>query len=165
MKDIEFGGLHVFGCRASCPVCGEPPEHDSVACPQCGTPHHADCWDYAGHCALYACEAVRARPASPLSRRIWNWFASLTRPTNPDRAMPFGRAIALGMAGLIGTSAVLPTFAYMRLARCIDEEVRQARLGTWRCSHAQPSLASERPAATSVAANNRRSGGGSRGRR
>ena len=57
----------------ACPVCGAPIEADLRQCAKCETPHHADCWSYAGRCAVYACMGVTVMgdlpvplPAAPL---------------------------------------------------------------------------------------------------
>lgn len=39
-----------------CRVCGEGLVGARIDCARCGTPHHADCWNYAGGCAIYACQ-------------------------------------------------------------------------------------------------------------
>lgn len=41
----------------ACRVCGTGLATQVVGCPRCDTPHHADCWDYAGGCSTYACGA------------------------------------------------------------------------------------------------------------
>ncbi len=41
-----------------CPVCGDGLDADSVQCSVCETPHHADCWAFAGRCATFACEGT-----------------------------------------------------------------------------------------------------------
>jgi len=38
-----------------CQVCGEPLVNKIVYCTSCKTPHHADCWEYFGSCAVYGC--------------------------------------------------------------------------------------------------------------
>jgi hypothetical protein len=47
--------------EARCQVCGERVILDRVECRRCDTPHHRDCWEYNGRCALYACGEVRYR--------------------------------------------------------------------------------------------------------
>ncbi|HEX7899604.1 MAG TPA: hypothetical protein VF950_17680 [Planctomycetota bacterium] len=45
-----------------CQVCGSDDEGRRVVCRSCRTPHHADCWTYAGRCSTYGCggkETVR----------------------------------------------------------------------------------------------------------
>ncbi|MDD3192308.1 MAG: RING finger protein [Oscillospiraceae bacterium] len=40
--------------NATCPVCGKPfsENEDVVVCPDCGAPHHRECYQQLGHCAL-----------------------------------------------------------------------------------------------------------------
>ncbi len=38
-----------------CPVCGEAIGPAPEICPDCKTPHHWDCWEYNGGCAIYSC--------------------------------------------------------------------------------------------------------------
>jgi len=38
-----------------CQVCGESIVLDRIECRRCETPHHRDCWDYNGRCAVYGC--------------------------------------------------------------------------------------------------------------
>jgi hypothetical protein len=41
---------------ASCQVCGTAPSpEDTVTCDRCGAPHHAECWNYNGGCAIFGC--------------------------------------------------------------------------------------------------------------
>lgn len=47
---------------AACLVCGQTIESGVVTCIRCETPHHCDCWDYNGGCALYACGSRQAQP-------------------------------------------------------------------------------------------------------
>ena len=45
-----------------CLVCAQPiSEPKLMACTSCDTPHHGDCWDYNGRCALFGCGGTRAR--------------------------------------------------------------------------------------------------------
>ncbi len=39
----------------TCRVCGDTLIGRLHACDRCETPHHDDCWDYNGGCAVYAC--------------------------------------------------------------------------------------------------------------
>jgi hypothetical protein len=41
--------------RGECPVCANPLDGETRRCSACATPHHVDCWDYFGGCAIYAC--------------------------------------------------------------------------------------------------------------
>lgn len=39
-----------------CPVCnGEIATAVAAPCPRCETPHHQECWDYVGGCAIFGC--------------------------------------------------------------------------------------------------------------
>lgn len=39
-----------------CKICGEEiAGHEMVYCQRCKTPHHGDCWQYAGACSVYGC--------------------------------------------------------------------------------------------------------------
>lgn len=42
--------------QARCPVCATSLAHDVVQCARCETPHHRECWEYAGRCAVFACQ-------------------------------------------------------------------------------------------------------------
>lgn len=49
-----------------CRVCGEPlGGQPVVVCGSCATPHHADCFEYVGVCAVYGCGATSSRRAIP----------------------------------------------------------------------------------------------------
>ncbi len=43
-----------------CPVCGTPLREGLLRCGTCRTPHHRECWDYAGGCSTYACGSKRS---------------------------------------------------------------------------------------------------------
>ena len=38
-----------------CRICGEEIHDGLVFCRRCKTPHHRDCWQYAGRCSVFAC--------------------------------------------------------------------------------------------------------------
>lgn len=38
-----------------CPVCGEAPGHAAWRCERCETPHHTECAEYFGGCAIFGC--------------------------------------------------------------------------------------------------------------
>ena len=42
-----------------CPVCAEAFADRPVYCTRCDSPHHQDCWEFTGHCAVYACGNLR----------------------------------------------------------------------------------------------------------
>lgn len=44
---------------ATCQVCGTPPDpKETVICDRCGAPHHAECWEYNGGCAIFGCKQL-----------------------------------------------------------------------------------------------------------
>jgi predicted RNA-binding Zn-ribbon protein involved in translation (DUF1610 family) len=45
---------------ASCPTCQTPilAHEAAVSCPSCGQPHHQECWDEVGGCAIYGCKSA-----------------------------------------------------------------------------------------------------------
>jgi len=60
--------------RPNCPVCACPIEADTPddpleICPRCRTPHHHDCWEYNGGCAVYACRD--AEPPDEIEIESW----------------------------------------------------------------------------------------------
>ena len=38
-----------------CKVCGERVAEQVACCARCFTPHHFDCWSFAGQCSIYGC--------------------------------------------------------------------------------------------------------------
>lgn len=38
-----------------CPICSDDVMHEMVVCRRCKTPHCAECWEYNGKCATFAC--------------------------------------------------------------------------------------------------------------
>ncbi|HKS16778.1 MAG TPA: hypothetical protein VJU16_05660, partial [Planctomycetota bacterium] len=55
---VAVGPLKLTDTGA-CPICGAKADARH-ACPGCGTPHHVECWKYAGGCGMFAC-AGRSR--------------------------------------------------------------------------------------------------------
>jgi hypothetical protein len=43
----------------TCQICGDQITSNRVICRRCRTPHHRDCWEYNGGCAVYACKERR----------------------------------------------------------------------------------------------------------
>ena len=62
--DAEPGSLAGLVCS----VCQTPIERDEAAClcPECRSPHHRECWDEIGGCAIYGCTLMprSEKPAS-----------------------------------------------------------------------------------------------------
>lgn len=42
-----------------CPICSDDVMHEMVVCKRCKTPHCAECWEYNGKCATFACMEKR----------------------------------------------------------------------------------------------------------
>lgn len=51
---IQWGELQTL-TGGECPVCGTKMDDLVVRCAACRTPHHAECWEYAGKCSMFAC--------------------------------------------------------------------------------------------------------------
>ena len=45
-----------------CQICACPLDLELVACAKCSTPHHKECWHYAGVCSTYGCGERRNAP-------------------------------------------------------------------------------------------------------
>ena len=45
----------IASSSGECQICGASLEGTLVRCARCSTPHHADCWEYAGICSTYGC--------------------------------------------------------------------------------------------------------------
>ena len=63
-----------------CPVCATAVKDEIASCPRCETPHHPDCWDYTGGCAVFGCDSRGWLPANPEELQElqaglngWNW--------------------------------------------------------------------------------------------
>jgi hypothetical protein len=68
---VPVGSAPHAATGANCPTCqtliaaNEP----AVLCPTCSTPHHQECWDEVGGCAIYGCasapEVIKPAEAGP----------------------------------------------------------------------------------------------------
>lgn len=71
----SMGGTAALpAARGTCLVCGEDLSGRLVvSCRRCRTPHHRDCWQYNGRCAVYGCAGRRpiggVRPGAQASLR------------------------------------------------------------------------------------------------
>jgi len=75
-----------------CPVCRDEigDAHALLAvCPACETPHHPECWEWIGGCAVFACGATTARPATAAE------LGAASAPLEIDDTTP-----DIGVAGL-----------------------------------------------------------------
>ncbi|MCI0340779.1 MAG: hypothetical protein L0216_06450 [Planctomycetales bacterium] len=65
---VEFVRPPPAATAETAPVCAvcvtEIPGPARHFCPECGAPHHRDCWDWAGRCGTFGCEA-KAEDAPP----------------------------------------------------------------------------------------------------
>lgn len=52
-----------------CPICSENLHHEIVTCVRCRTPHCADCWEYNGQCATFACNETRNLRSQSLTEK------------------------------------------------------------------------------------------------
>jgi hypothetical protein len=52
-----------------CPVCGQATDRELWSCSRCRTPHHKDCAEYFGGCAIFGCRD--SRPPDRMERAAW----------------------------------------------------------------------------------------------
>lgn len=85
---ISSDSLSVARGDYTCPICACTIEKsDEHLCETCFTPHHKDCWEYAGGCAIFGCRKgiIRERdgqgklqeaiaPVNLGTMGIWSWF-------------------------------------------------------------------------------------------
>lgn len=50
--------------RGSCLVCGKALSLTPRTCLRCDTPHHAECWNYNGGCAVFGCKPRPVKSAA-----------------------------------------------------------------------------------------------------
>lgn len=62
-RGIEWGVL-MERLTGRCPICTTALAEPLVRCGRCRSPHHRECWDYAGRCAVYGCEPVKDQQAA-----------------------------------------------------------------------------------------------------
>lgn len=66
---LPWGPESLAGERdGTCLVCGEELAGGLVGCGACETPHHGECWDFAGGCAVFGCPGATRPGASPGAR-------------------------------------------------------------------------------------------------
>jgi hypothetical protein len=74
--------------HANCRICGEEMNGEIVICRRCQTPHHRDCWEYAGGCATYGCRETMylvPRRALPANDPIKSAPADESPPGRPSK--------------------------------------------------------------------------------
>lgn len=52
---VQYYDAPPAATKPNCPVCAMAIADRPVLCRRCRTPHHPDCWDYAGGCSMFAC--------------------------------------------------------------------------------------------------------------
>jgi hypothetical protein len=55
--------------NVTCQVCGEEIIGDLVFCQRCKTPHHRECWLYAGRCSVFGCGEIHFQVPRQAARR------------------------------------------------------------------------------------------------
>jgi len=105
----------------TCPVCActVGNNEEQHICETCGTPHHKDCYEYAGGCAIFGCRkgVIRAKSAgqqiaeaaAPVNlglMRIWSWVFRLHWLTFLVTALGVIIATMMGAMHYFLTSAI-----------------------------------------------------------
>lgn len=119
------------------------------ACPRCETPHHQECWDWAGGCAIFGCTTVPAvvaerqpgvQPPAPADQLVlatnvaervfdgdWDSLTEAYR-TIPRQAMPWwwvwNTAAMYGVGGLLVALAVVSGFSHLVIRLIIEIGLR-----------------------------------------
>ncbi|MBI4859941.1 MAG: hypothetical protein HY815_06715 [Candidatus Riflebacteria bacterium] len=70
---------------ALCPVCGAGLDSNVCHCPRCETPHHLECWSWAGGCSIYGCGCSTLTLPAPEEPPESDFQAELT---DPERVLP-----------------------------------------------------------------------------
>lgn len=85
-----------------CIVCGEllDGEADVVRCANCETPHHRDCWEFQGVCAVYGCGSERSRGAEGPLRETATLFIEADAEPSPTVFRVAGAAGHVDLAHL-----------------------------------------------------------------
>ncbi len=52
---IQIVTADLVAAAGKCPVCGGDMDEHLRRCSSCRTPHHDDCWEYFGGCAIFGC--------------------------------------------------------------------------------------------------------------
>lgn len=92
---------------ARCPVCGSAVEASPWRCARCETPHHADCAEYFGGCAIFACRDSHL----PTRVEVGSWPESvrcLTEIATIQRRKALALAAMTGFGALTVLCFVLP---------------------------------------------------------
>jgi len=63
----QGAAAHCWQATTRCPVCATLVGADPIHCTRCENPHHRDCWEFSGGCAIFGCERRWREVAVPLS--------------------------------------------------------------------------------------------------
>lgn len=77
---IEFVDPARDRSQLRCPICGDEVGKAPTNCPFCNTPHHFDCWEYAGGCGVYGCSAKPRTPGATAPENTIDLPAKLGLP-------------------------------------------------------------------------------------
>jgi hypothetical protein len=89
-----------------CPVCGQAVQDQGWSCERCSTPHHDDCVQYFGGCAIFGCRD--GLPPQPLEVKTWPLAFRLLRTLLQVRRFQGGVLIAFGISML--AMSLVPIF-------------------------------------------------------
>lgn len=92
-----------------CKICGGSVGNEVACCARCFTPHHFDCWSFAGQCSVYACGEKEHRYFDFRDKSEADLLAaigqSLAVALREDAAAPRARPAAGGRADASRNSA------------------------------------------------------------
>jgi hypothetical protein len=63
LEGLELGEL-LERMAGICPICTTALKEPVLRCGRCRAPHHRECWEYLGRCAVYGCEPKPGRRAA-----------------------------------------------------------------------------------------------------
>jgi hypothetical protein len=86
-----------------CPVCAEPIPPQPWRCQRCETPHHAECAEYFGGCAIFGCRD--GHPPERIEAKTW--------PVTVQALQKFVRLRRFQIACLCGAALSLPAFSLL----------------------------------------------------
>lgn len=103
-----------------CKICGGKVGNEVACCARCFTPHHFDCWSFAGQCSIYACGGKEHR-----------YFDFRDKPET-DLLAAIGQSLAVALR----EDAAVPQKASKQEAPSSAQELLAYRRGMFRSLHA-----------------------------
>ena len=97
--------------KANCPVCGCQCEDEPHICDRCQTPHHQECWDYSGGCAIFGCDEKRWQ-RSATSTDLTVVKGSVKKWINLYQGHWYSLCAAVGGTVIVMGSVTLPVWGY-----------------------------------------------------